>query len=252
MALRDTKWRKRFGGLVGLAAAVALSASMTACSSSDDPGNIRVMAAASLVDVMEPLSEAYGVEYSGATVQVDAAASSALVQRLKSGASADVLITADTATMDDAVAAGVAKDPVVVATNKLVIVVPKGNPGGVRGLDYFTTAGNRSVICASEVPCGRAAEKAIAQIDGTPQPISRAVDVRAALGAVTSGEADAALVYATDAASAGDKVETIEIPNAPVVQYPAAALTDKGQDFVDLLTSPEGATIFAEAGFGSA
>ena len=60
--------------------------------------------------------------------------------------------------------------------------MPKGNPGKVTDVRYFTVPGNRSVVCASEVPCGRAAEKAIAAIGGTPHPISRAVDVRAALG----------------------------------------------------------------------
>lgn len=245
-------WHRLWRPIIAVVATVGLAATATACGTSDsDDGSVRVMAAASLVDVMKPMAQAYGEEHNGAQVQVDAAASSALVQRLESGATADVLITADTTTMDGAVAAGVAKDPVVVATNKLVIVVPQGNPGKVTGLDYFTTAGNRSVICASEVPCGRAAEKAISAIGGTPQPITRAVDVRAALGTVTSGEADAALVYATDAASAGDKVETIEIPNAPVVEYPAAALTDNGKDFVNLLQSDRGKQILADAGFGA-
>ncbi|WP_440712002.1 molybdate ABC transporter substrate-binding protein [Gordonia sp. FQ] len=249
------KWRRLVGVTVAMAATVAVAASATACSSdggkSGDAKTIRVMAAASLVDVMKPLNSAYGDEHDGAKVQLDTGASSALVQKLKSGAKADVLITADTETMDKAVKDGLAKDPVVIATNKLVIVVPKGNPGKVTGLDFFTKEGNRAVICASEVPCGRAAERAIAAIGGTPHPISRAVDVRNALGTVTSGEADAALVYATDAASAGDKVETIEIPNAPVVQYPASALTDAGKDYVDLLTSDKGKKILADAGFGA-
>ena len=236
-------------GLVVLAAAVLGSTALAGCSS-DGPGQIRVMAAASLVDVMEPLSDAYGDEHDGARVQVDAAASSALVQRLRSGADADVLITADTATMDRAVADGLAADPVVVATNELVIVVPAGNPGEVTGLETFTRAGTRTVICAAEVPCGRAAEKALSAIGGTPQPLTRAVDVRAALGAVTSGEANAALVYETDARSAGDTVDVVEFPNAPVNRYPAAAVTDEGQAFVDLLVSPRGREILADAGFG--
>ncbi len=246
------KWRTMIRPALAMTAVLGLGLGATACSAdSGDTHTVTVMAAASLVDVMKPLTQAYGEEHAGAKVQLDTGASSALVQRLKSGAKADVLVTADTTTMDDAVAAGVAKDPVVVATNTLVIVVPKGNPGNVTGLDFFTTQGNRAVMCASEVPCGRAAESAISAIGGTPHPISRAVDVRAALGSVTSGEADAALVYATDAASAGDKVETIEIPNAPVVQYPASALTDDGKDFVNLLASDRGKQILRDAGFGA-
>lgn len=234
-------------------AAAAVAMPLSGCSSDDSsPGSIRVLAAASLVDVLKPLVAAYEHNNPGAKVQVDTGASSALVQKLTSGAKADVLVTADETTMTKAVDAGVAKDPHVVATNQLVIVVPKGNPGKVTDVRYFTVPGNRAVVCASEVPCGRAAEKAIAAIGGTPHPITRAVDVRAALGAVTSGEANAALVYATDAKSAGDKVETIPIPDAPVNKYPASALTERGQLFVDLLANPEGQRIFQEAGFGPA
>jgi len=232
-------------------AAFVVAAPLTGCS--DDKSSeesIRVLAAASLVDVLKPMVAAYTAEHPGAKVQVDTGASSALVQKLKSGAKGDVLVTANQSTMDNAVAAGVAHDPRVVATNRLVIVVPKGNPGKVTDVRFFTVAGNRAVVCAREVPCGAAAEEAIAAIGGTLKPISRATDVRAALASVTSGEADAALVYATDAASAGDRVETIAIPDAPVNRYPASALTDAGKGFVDLLAGPTGRRVFREAGFG--
>ncbi|QKT06917.1 molybdate ABC transporter substrate-binding protein [Gordonia sp. X0973] len=238
--------------LAATAAASLAIVSLAGCSSDGTSSqSIRVLAAASLVDVLRPMVSAYAKEHPGAKVQVDTGASSALVQKLTSGAKGDVLITADEKTMTKAVDGKVAHDPRVVATNRLVIVVPKGNPGKVTGVKYFTEPGSRAVICAREVPCGAAAEKAIAAIGGTPHPISRAVDVRAALASVTSGEADAALVYATDAASAGDRVETIAIPDAPVNRYPAAALTDDGKAFVDLLAGPEGQRIFREAGFGA-
>ena len=238
--------------LIAITAVVAV-APLAGCSSEDSsPQSIRVLAAASLVDVLKPMEAAYEQAQPGARVQVDTGASAALVQTLKSGAKGDGRTTADEATMAKAVDAGVARDPRVVATNRLVIVVPKGNPGKVTDVRFFTVAGNRSVVCAREVPCGAAAEKAIAAIGGTPQPISRAVDVRAALGSVTSGEADAALVYATDAASAGDRVDTIAIPQAPVNRYQASALTDAGRDFVDVLAGADGQRIFREAGFGPA
>ncbi len=250
LVLNTTALKK--AAVVATAAAVAV-AGLAGCGRDDaSPQSIRVLAAASLVDVLKPMVTAYRQEHPGAAVQVDTGASSALVQKLKSGAKGDVLITADEATMAKAVAAGVARDPRVVATNRLVIVVPKGNPGKVTDVRFFTVAGNRAVVCAREVPCGAAAEKAIAAIGGTAHPISRATDVRAALGSVTSGEADAALVYATDAASAGDRVETIAIPDAPVNRYPASALTDAGRAFVDLLAGKAGQRIFAEGGFGPA
>ncbi|MFT4086092.1 MAG: molybdate ABC transporter substrate-binding protein [Gordonia sp. (in: high G+C Gram-positive bacteria)] len=242
--------RKMFRFSIVIAAIVAMIVAMTGCSSDDEKKTLRVMAAASLVDVMKTFTTQYEKDHPDTTVETDTAASSELIQRLKSGAKADVLITADAKSMDGAVKDGLVKNPTVVAGNKLVIVVPKGNPGKVTGLDFFTKAGNRSVICASEVPCGRAAEQAIAKAGGEPHPISRAENVRSALGSVTSGEADAALVYATDAASAGDRVETIQLPDATITQIPAAAVTGDGDAFVELLKSEQGQKIFQEAGFG--
>ena len=241
--------RNMFRVSAAVTAIAVLIGGVTGCGSGDRK-TLRVLAAASLVDVMTTLTNAFHDDHPEVTVQVDTAASSELVRRLASGADGDVLVTADTRTMDQAVEQKVAADPVIVATNVLVIVVPQGNPGHVTGLDFFARPGARSVVCASEVPCGAAADAALAGIGATPQPISRAPDVRAALGSVTRGEADAALVYATDARSAGDKVETIAIPHAPVNQYPAASLTDAGRDFVTLMTSSRGRDIFTAAGFG--
>ena len=237
--------------IITAAALAAVGATVLAGCSLDDSETVRVMAAASLVDVMKPLVAQYESDHDGVKVLVDTAGSSELVRRLDSGAHADVLVTADRKTMRVAHDKGLAGEAAVAATNRLVIVVPKGNPAGVRGVDFFTVPGHRAVICASEVPCGAAADSAIEANGGRPEPISRSADVRAALMAVTSGEADAAMVYATDAVSAGEQVETIDIPDAPVNEYPVVALTGQGREFTDLLLSDRGREIFRRAGFGA-
>ncbi len=228
---------------------VVLAAGLVGCGSDEETTTIRVLAAASLVDVMKPLVAAYERDHAGTKVEVDTAASSALVRRLREGEKADVLVTADTATMDGAVSAGVARDPRVVATNSLVIVAPAGNEA-VKGLADFGRTDVRTVLCASEVPCGAAADKALAAANITPKPTSRAADVRATLAQVTSGEADGGIVYATDARSAGAKVRTIPLAGTSPSRYPASALTDAGTGFRDLLLSEEGRRILTDAGFG--
>lgn len=241
--------------IIALAAAMgAVSAMLVGCGGSDAAGDgpLRVMAAASLVDAMTALSAAYRNAHPGVDVQIDTAGSSALVRRLQAGERADVLVTADTATMDTAVNSTVARDPRVIATNELVIVVPVGNPGRVRGIGAFGVPGSRTVLCASEVPCGAAADRVLSAAGETPRPISRSADVRAALGAVTSGEADAAMVYRTDAASARGKVETIAIPGAPHNRYPAALVSEQGRAFRDFLLSPGAQKILRDNGFGRA
>lgn len=238
--------------VAAVTAAIVAIAVVSGCSSDDKKKEtLTVLAAASLQDVMTPLEAGFDAEHGDTEFQVDFGPSSGLVEKLKSGAEADVLITANESTMANAVSNGDAKDPVAIATNTLVIVVPKRNPGNVSGLDFFANPGNKAIICETGVPCGTAAEEALTAIGAGAPTGPRAVDVRAALAAVTSGEMDAALVYATDAASAGDAVETITFENAPVVTNMAAGLTDKGKTFVTFLTSEKGKAIFQEQGFGT-
>ena len=142
------------------------------------------------------------------------------------------------------------------ATNVLTIVVPTGNPAGVESLDDLE--GATWVRCADEVPCGKVALAVLDANGITAEPVSLEEDVRATLDKVISGEADAGLVYATDAVAAGDDVEAVEIPGAEenLTSYYAATLeqsehADLAADWVAWVTSEEGRAILADAGFGS-
>ncbi len=212
-----------------------------------------VFAAASLSKVFDELAKAEGVK---ANFSFDGSA--ALVDQLAGGAPADVFASADTATKDRAVSEGLTEgDPVRFATNTLVLVTPADNPAAITGLDASLDAA-RLVICSPEVPCGRATAKLADAVGVALKPVSEETKVTDVLGKVTSGEADAGLVYATDAKSAGDKVHVIEIPQAAqfVNEYWIVAV--KGGDaaraaaFIALVTGAKGQELLAGYGFGPA
>lgn len=220
-------------------------------------GELVVLAAASLKDSFTTLGDMLEEQNPGLTVTFSFGASSALVQQVTSGAPADVLATANTSTMANA--ADHTGTPSVFARNTLEIAVPAGNPGHVTGLADLADPARKIALCAAEVPCGAAAVKVFEAAGLTPAPDTYEKDVTATLTKVELGEVDAALVYATDVQSAGDKVEGITFPEAAkaVNDYPIAALTDAGNPaaakaFIDLVMSPAGQQVLAAAGFASA
>lgn len=185
--------------------------------------------------------------------------SSGLVDQLKGGAPADVFASADKKSMDAAVAAGVIDGaPVMFATNYLVLVTPPDNAAGVTGLDA-SLDGVKLVVCAPEVPCGTATAKLAERLGVTLAPVSEESKVTDVLGKVTSGEADAGLVYATDSAGAGAAVASIDIPGAAddpntywVAKVADAPHPESAQAFIDLVTGAEGEKTLAAYGFGKA
>ncbi len=167
-----------------------------------------------------------------------------------------MLSTADATAMKIAEDAGVVTDPEVFATNTIVLAVPTDNPADITSLEDL--AGTAWVRCADEVPCGRVGLAVLEDNAVTAEPVSLEEDVKGALEKVTSGEADAALVYATDAAAAGDAVQTIEIPGAEqqTTSYLLGPLDqaeepDLAADWVELVLSEEGQAALADAGVSS-
>ena len=151
-----------------------------------------------------------------------------------------------------------AGDPVNFATNTLTIVTPPGNPKGIASFADLAKPGTPVVVCAPQVPCGSATEKVEKATGVTLTPVSEESAVTDVLGKITSGQADAGLVYVTDAAGAGDKVTSVPFPESSgaVNTYPIAVLKDSknsaaAQKFVDLVTGPEGQKVLAAAGFAA-
>lgn len=221
-------------------------------------GSITVFAAASLKATFTDVAAEFEAAHPGTTVDLNFAGSADLVTQITEGAPADVFASADEKNMAKLTDAGLVEgDPVDFATNTLEIAVPPDNPAGIATFADLAEPGLTLVICAPEVPCG-AATAAIAEATGVPlAPVSEESSVTDVLGKVTSGEADAGLVYVTDVIAAGDAVTGIpfEESDEAVNVYPIAALGDSDAPdvaaaFVAFVTSAEGRAVLEAAGFG--
>lgn len=231
-----------------------LTASGCATGGDTESDRMTVMAAASLRSVFGELAQVYEDRYPGRQVELSFAGSSDLSSALIAGAHADVFASADEANMQRVADANLLEsEPVVFAENMLTIVTAPGNPLGIASLGDLAAPGVLVVSCAPQVPCGSAAARAAAAAGLDLAPVSEELSVTDVLGKVTSGQADAGLVYVTDAQAAGTAVTTVDFPqaSAAVNSYPIAALTpsDEARDFIELVTSEEGQRILRSAGF---
>lgn len=218
-------------------------------------GKVTVLAAASLQNAFEEIEKTVEKDNPGLDVTFDFQGSQDLVSSLAGGNSADVLATANNSTMKTAADQKLVGDQTEFATNVLTLIVPKGNPKKITGLDSSLDGANL-VICAPEVPCGEATKKLAAAQGVTLNPVSEEQKVTDVRGKVESGEADAGIVYTTDAAAAKDKADKIDIPDGGVVNHYPIAQTAKpenpagAQAFIDAVTGKAGQEILAKHGFG--
>ena len=174
---------------------------------------IVVFAAASLKKSFTEIGDQFSKDNPGASVEFSFAGSADLVTQLTQGAHADVFASADTKNMDKAAKAGLlAGDPVNFASNTLTIAVAPGNPKAINSFRDLSKPGLNVVVCAPQVPCGSAAQKVEAETGVTLNPVSEESSVTDVLNKVSSGQADAGLVYVTDTAAAGDEGDGGALP----------------------------------------
>lgn len=241
--------------LVVLAAALSVAGALGGCGSPPPP-TVSVFAAASLKASFTDLDGLFARITPGERVESTFAGSADLLTQLTQGAPGDVLATADTPTMDKAAEAGLlAGPPTPFATNSLTIVVAPGNPKRV--IQFRDLANVSLVVCAKVVPCGSALPQLQRAADVTLNPVSEESSVTDVLNKVTSGQADAGLVYVTDARAAGDKVTTVGFPEAAgaVNTYQIAVLRQAriqvlARRYVDFVIGPTGQQVLQAAGFG--
>jgi molybdate transport system substrate-binding protein len=249
-------------GVVVAAATGVAAFALTSCggdSADEGAETLTVFAAASLQSAFTEIGEQFEAANPGVTVEYSFAGSSSLATQLVEGAPADVFAAADTKTMDDVVDAGLeAGEPVDFATNVLTIVTESGNPENITSLEDLTREGLSVVVCAPQVPCGAATERVEESSGMTLTPVSEESSVTDVLGKVTSGQADAGLVYVTDATDAGDSVTAIPFPESAgaVNTYPIARLADTDNaelsaEFVDFVTGDQGLAVLGTTGFGA-
>lgn len=220
-------------------------------------GSIVVFAAASLKPAFTQLGERFKSDNPGGGVEFEFAGSSELGTQLTQGATADVFASADNAQMNTVVKAGLlAGDPANFAANTLVIVTAPGNPKKIAAFADLTKPGISVVTCQQPVPCGAATQRIENSAGVRLKPVSEEPSVTDTLNKVITGQVDAGLVYVTDAKNAGNKVTTVNFPEATsaVNVYPIAVLKKApqpalAQKFVTLVTSDNGQQILAQSGF---
>jgi molybdate transport system substrate-binding protein len=259
-----------FAGLLLASSLAATGCASAASAPTDGSDALTVFAAASLADVFAQVDAGFVEANPGPATVFNFAASDQLAQQILAGAPADVFASANSTQMQVVVDGGMADEAQtrVFARNRLVIAVPPDNPAGIASLADLATPGIRLVLAAAEVPAGRYALEILdrASADptygpGFPEAVLANVrsyeeNVRAVLAKVVLAEADAGIVYLTDARSSGGDIVAIEIPPDfnVVAEYFIAPLSgavhpDRARAFLDDLLSTEGQSILAGAGF---
>jgi molybdate transport system substrate-binding protein len=215
-----------------------------------------VFAAASLTAAFNNAKTPLTAAHPGLNVTYNFAGSNTLATQIQQGAPADVFASADQPNMQKLVGAGLVDAPVTFAKNKLEIAVAPGNPKKITGLADLARADVTVVFEAPGVPAGDYTRQVLAKKSITVNPKSLETDVKAALTKVTSGEADATVVYATDVSASDGKAEGVTIPDAdqPDISYPIAIIKTTrnhaaAQAFVNSAVSGDVQKALGTAGF---
>jgi molybdate transport system substrate-binding protein len=222
-------------------------------SGGQSPAEIKVFAAASLTAAFTELGRRYTAAQ-GTKVTFNFAGSQALATQIGQGAPADVFASADLDNM--AKVKDLVGTPQSLASNRLAIVVEQGNPKGIRTLDDLAGGDVKVVLAAGEVPAGRYAKQVLDRAGVKVTPVSQEDNVKAVVAKVSLGEADAGIVYVTDVAAGGARVEGVDIPREQnvVATYPIATVKagkaqDAAQAFMDLVLSGQGQQVLHRYGF---
>lgn len=250
-----------------VAAAAAATVVLAGCGSSSTSGStgtsstatkkqtVVVLAAASLTEAFKKIAAQVEKDRPDVEIKISFGASSTLATQLNNGVDADIIALADEkskTTIKSDLLTG--KPTQLFATNRLEIATPKGNPAHVTGLSSLSSTSIDTVLCAKQVPCGRAAQTVLTKANVNPHVISYEADVKATLAKVKTGDADAAIVYQTDVSSAGATVTGVVIPESQntVTRLPIVQLGDStgAKEFYEAVVSSEGQDILKSLGFG--
>jgi molybdate transport system substrate-binding protein len=233
------------------------------------PATLTVYAAASLTDAFRELAQALERRQPGLTVRFNFAGSQQLASQLEQGARADVFASADQRWMDYARDRGLvqAESPVF-ARNRLVVIVPRSNPGRIKRLEDLARPGTKLVVAAAAVPAGRYTREALRKLAAAPgfpaeydrralaNVVSEEENVKSVAAKVQLGEADAGLVYRSDVTPAvSEQVRVFDIPDRfnVIASYPIALLASSrnggtARRFLELVLSDEGQGVLQRHG----
>ncbi len=249
--------------LVGALAALSMQ---FGCSSPDPPmgsgDRVLLLAAASTADAIEAVAREFRLEYPEVQVQVSTGPSNLLARQILSGAAADIFLSANREWATTVTSDGAQAESVDLLSNRLVLIVPQENEADVSGLADLASESVRYVAIANpDVPAGDYAQQSLSRHQlllplSQQQKLVRGQDVRVTLAYVERGEADAGIVYASDAKTSS-RVRVVAEINAqdhgPIV-YPAILLhteNSSARRFFHYLQTDRAKSIFESYGFVS-
>ena len=233
-------------------------------------GNLTIFAAASLTEAFTEIKSDIESANPGTSITLNFAGSSALRTQILQGAQPDVFASADEKNMNPVVQSGdIVGDTTIFAENRLVVLIPKDNPGHIESLKDLANPNLKIVLAQEQVPVGNYARQVLDKLSADPaygsdfkdkvlaNLASNELNVKDVVAKVQLGEADAGIVYKTDASSADpSKVMTIDIPDQfnIVAQYPIGVVKggpnqDGAKAFIDYLRSPAGQSVLSKYGF---
>jgi len=252
-------------------AALTEASPQSATPQDPSPIDLTVFAAASLIAAFGEIGAQFEATHPGVTVVFNFAGSQQLAQQINEGAPADLFASANNTQMNVVIEAGgvVSGTQQTFVKNRLVVIYPSENPGGVEELIDLAKPGLKLALAASEVPVGQYSlhflDKASSQTEfgaafkdeTLKNVVSYEETVKAVLAKVALGEADAGIVYVSDVSGAdADKVNWIDIPDAlnVIAVYPIAPVIESqhpelAQAFIDMVLSQDGQGILAKYNF---
>lgn len=235
------------------------------------PTTLTVFAAASLTDSFKEIGKSFEGAYPRIRVVFSFAGSQSLRTQIQQGAKADVFASADSNNMEPLKTDNLLTDaPQVFARNVLIVILPRDNTAGIKGLKDLAGPGVKLILADTGVPIGSYTLQILDKLSTDPaygadfktrvlaRVVSKETDVKAIVSKVSLGEGDAGVVYTTDAQVAVGKLSTLTIPDAYNVTatYPIAVLKASpnpgaAQKFVDYVLSSDGQTVLKKYGFAA-
>jgi molybdate transport system substrate-binding protein len=212
-------------GRVGLTAAVALLALVLAATAQPQSQRLTIYAASSLTDAFRAFDS---------TQRYSFGSSGTIETQIANGAPADIYASASPVNTQRLFRDGVVERPVTFTANRLLLIVPKSNPAGIRSVSDLRRKPVKLVIAGAAVPVGaytRTILRRMGLLAVLGKVVSREPDARAVTGKVALGQAEAGFVYVTDARSVRDRVTVISIPAwaQPRVRYEIAVVSESSR-----------------------
>ncbi len=259
---------KRITALIVMVFSIALTACGTpaaASTSAQSQTTLTVFAAASLTDAFNEIGKAFETAHPNITIKFNFAGSQTLQTQIEQGAPADVFASADMPHMAVLESEKLVNTPQVFVKNQLIVILPPNNPANISALSGLAKPGIKLVLAADVVPAGKYARQALDEMNSAygadfktkvlANVVSNEQDVKEVVAKVDLGEADAGIVYVSDAIAAPN-LKTIEIPaNLNVIgQYPIATVKSSANKnladaFITYVLSANGQATLKKWGF---